>query len=148
MSTFTCLRYHIVFSTKNRVPSIRPEWQERLWQFMAGTVTNLKGRTYQIGGIADHVHCLVSVHQTMSISNFVRDLKANASGWIHSEFGDKDFWWQEGYAAFTVSQSLAEIVQRYILNQDEHHRTMTFQQEYLALLQRHEIEYNEKYLWS
>ena len=146
--TYCCNYYHIVYSTKHRQPLIAPDWQSRLWEYLGGIVNNHKGRPYQIGGVADHVHLLISLHQSVAISDFVRDLKAASSSWIHDVIGIPDLWWQGGYGSFTVSHSMTQTVAEYIHNQAEHHKTMTFEDELRRLLERHGVEFDERYFLS
>ena len=99
--------------------------------------------------MADHVHSLVSLSKQLAISNISRDLKANSSGWIHTEFPDqKQFAWQAGYGAFAVSYSAIDDVKQYLANQAEHHRQHTFQEEFVTFLKRHDLEFDEQYLWE
>jgi REP element-mobilizing transposase RayT len=145
--SYVCLHYHLVFSTKNRVPAIVPEMETRLWEVLGGIVRDLGGTPIQIGGVEDHVHLLVTLRQEPAIKDVLRELKAGSSGWGHREFPNiRDFWWQVGYGAFTVSHSNIDAVKAYILNQREHHKKQSFEDEFRALLQKHEIEFDEKYL--
>ena len=123
--------------------------RERLWAFMGGIARENGMKARCIGGIADHVHLLVSIPTTLSIAKAIQLIKGGASAWIHETFPEmQDFAWQEGYGAFSVGVSqLAETI-AYIENQEEHHRHKSFQEEYLAFLKRHEITYDEKYLWE
>jgi REP element-mobilizing transposase RayT len=147
--SYTCLHYHLVFSTKNRVPAITPEIEPRLWEYLGGIVNHLGGTPIQIGGVADHVHLLVTLRQEPAIKDVLRELKAGSSGWVHDTFPDAhDFWWQAGYGAFTVSHSNIDAVKAYIANQKEHHAEFSFQDELRRLLQKHGIEFDEKYLWD
>jgi REP element-mobilizing transposase RayT len=147
--TYTCLHYHLVFSTKHREPTVTPEIRPRLWEYLGGTVRGLGGIPILVGGTADHVHLLVTLRQQPALADFVRDLKAGSSGWVHDTFpSEGGFWWQAGYGAFTVSHSAVDAVKAYIAGQEEHHRTRTFQDEFRDLLTRHGIEFDEKYLWD
>jgi REP-associated tyrosine transposase len=147
--SYTCLHYHLVFSTKNRPPTIAPDIRPRLWEYMGGLVRGLKGIPIQIGGTADHVHLLVTLRQDLALSDFLRELKAGSSRWVHDTFpAAADFAWQAGYGAFTVSHSARETVRAYIVNQEEHHKKRTFQEEFRGLLERHGIEFDERYLWD
>lgn len=147
--SFTCLHFHIVFSTKHREPRITPEIQPRLYEYLGGILRSQNSKLIAAGGIADHVHLLVSLSKQLAISDALRDLKANSSGWIHDTFDDqKSFAWQAGYGAFAVSYSAIDDVKRYIANQAEHHRTKTFQEEFVEFLKRHHLEYDERYLWE
>lgn len=145
-STYHSLLYHLVFSTKHRTPSILPDWQNLLHEYMGGTVSGLGGVSLGIGGIADHVHLLVGLKPTHTLADFMRELKKSASVWGHDEIGAKDFRWQEGYAAFTVSPTARSEVRTYIRNQQEHHRQRSFREELVLLLERAGIEYDSRYL--
>jgi putative transposase len=146
-STHTALRYHIVFSTKERVPFIAPEWRARLHAYVGGTVRNLGGVAIAIGGVADHVHLLVSLNATHAIATLVREVKVAGTKWIHDEMKIQTFSWQEGYGAFTVSPSQTDSVAKYIANQEEHHRVKSFQEEYVEFLAKAGVEYDVRYLW-
>jgi REP element-mobilizing transposase RayT len=147
--TYTCLYYHFVFSTKNRAPLITPEIESRLWEYLGGTIKVLKGIPIQIGGTADHVHLLVTLRQDREISAVLRDIKAASSGWFHDTFpSSASFAWQAGYGAFTVSHSAIDAVKEYIAKQKEHHKKMTYQDELRAMLKKHGIQFDEKYLWD
>jgi putative transposase len=119
-STYLSLHCHLVFSTKDREPSIAERWQSRLHEYLGGTVKSLGGFPQGIGGVADHVHLLVGLKATHCLADFMRELKKSSSMWGHDTIGQPIFAWQEGYAAFTVSATAREAVQRYIANQAEH----------------------------
>jgi putative transposase len=145
--TFTNLIYHIIFSTKNRQPLITEAHQSRLFDYIGGTIRELGGIALAINGTEDHVHLLAKLRPDRALSDVLRDLKANASGWMHDVFPDmKDFSWQRGYGAFTVSRSNVEKVQDYIARQKEHHQKKSFRDEFIEFLEVNDIEYNEKYL--
>lgn len=148
-NTYTSLHIHFVFSTKNRHPWIHEEIEQRVWEYIGGIARDHEIVPIRIGGIEDHVHALVGVRPTITPSQAVQLIKGASSKWIHETFPRlADFAWQDGYGAFSVSKSnLAEVVQ-YIANQREHHRRRTFQEEYRALLERHGIVYDERYLWG
>ena len=146
MSTFLSLHYHVVFSTKHRVPYIAESWMLRLHDYLGGTVRGMGGTPQGIGGVADHVHLLVGLKATHCLSDFMRDLKKSSSGWVHDEIHEPKFGWQDGYAAFTVSAPSREGVKRYIANQVEHHRVKSFRDELKELLEKAEIEFEERYL--
>jgi len=145
-STYLSLHYHIVFSTKRREPTIDPSWRPRLHEYLGGTVNGLGAFSQGIGGTADHVHLLVGLKSTHRMADFMRELKKATSTWVHEEIGLAAFGWQEGYGAFTVSPNAREAVRRYIGNQKEHHRTQSFREELVALLERAGVEYDPKYL--
>ena len=148
-NTYTSLYYHIVFSTKNRVPHIRPEIEQRVWEYIGGVARHHKLTALQIGGIDDHIHALTLSPPTLTPSQIAQYLKGDSSKWIHETFSElQSFAWQEGFGAFTVSKSGLPAVVRYIQNQRSHHQKQDFQAEYLDFLQRHEVEYDERYLWG
>ncbi|VTU02132.1 transposase is200-family protein : Transposase IS200-family protein OS=Rhodopirellula maiorica SM1 GN=RMSM_03164 PE=4 SV=1: Y1_Tnp [Gemmataceae bacterium] len=147
--TYTCLHYHLVFSTKHRLPTITPEIQPRLWDYLGGVVRGLGGTPLRVGGVEDHVHLLVTLRQEPALKDVLRDLKAGSSGWVHDTFPDaRDFWWQTGYGAFTVSHSNIGRVTAYIENQATHHQKMSFQDELRGLFRKHNIEFDEEHLWD
>ncbi|HCE45793.1 MAG TPA: IS200/IS605 family transposase [Lentisphaeria bacterium] len=145
-STYLNLHYHIVFATKGRVSLIDSSWRFRLHEYLGGTIQGLEGFPEGIGGVADHVHLLVRLKATHRLSDFIRELKKASSAWIHSEIGERNFAWQEGYGAFTVSASSIEAGRKYIANQEEHHRILSSQEELIEILKKAGIEYNPKYL--
>ena len=121
--SFTKLHYHLIFSTKHRLPTIRPEWQQRLYDYIGGIVCSEHGVLLAAGGIVDHVHLLVQLGQNRSLADVLRVVKTNSSKWVHEVFPDvTDFGWQRGYGAFTVSYSGLEAVRHYLSIQQEHHR--------------------------
>ena len=141
------LYVHLIFSTKDRRPWLEEAWFPELRKYFAGTVRAQGSKLIAGGGTNDHVHLLLSMAKQVSLSDLVRDLKSNSSGWIHREFPEMhDFAWQTGYAAFSVSFSGRGQVQRYIENQREHHRRRTFEEELLAILKKHEMEFDERFL--
>jgi REP element-mobilizing transposase RayT len=147
--TFTHLLTHIVFSTKDRAPLLDAELKSRLFAYIGGIIRELDGQIMLINGPTDHVHILTTFPARTSLSDFMRDLKANSSGWVHKEFPTRGYFaWQTGYGAFAVSHSNLESVKEYIRNQEEHHRKLTFKEEFETFLRRHEIEYDERYLWE
>jgi REP element-mobilizing transposase RayT len=148
-NTYTSLHYHIVFSTKNRTPHIAPEIEERLWSYIGGIARKNRMAALSVGGVEDHVHALVMAPPTIAPSKIAQLLKGGSSLWVHTEFPElRKFDWQDGYGGFTVSKSQVDEVIRYIRLQREHHRKKTFQEEYLDLLKRHGVEYDERYLWG
>lgn len=148
-ASYTNLLYHIVFSTKDRRPFITPKLQIELHPYIGGIIVDAGGKPIEIGGVADHVHILAKLPATLAIADALRLIKANSSKWA-GERKDlvRTFAWQTGYSAFTVSKSQADAVLAYIRNQARHHRRKTFKQELISLLDKHEIEYEEKYLWA
>ena len=141
--------FHCVFSTKDRRPLITPQLRERLWPFMGGIARQNDLKAIEIGGVEDHVHVLLSLHASMPISKAMQLIKGGSSKWVHETFPEQRlFGWQEKYGAFSVSVSQLDAVIEYIKGQPEHHRKATFQEEFLALLKRHRIAYDPKYLWE
>jgi putative transposase len=148
-NTYTCLRYHIVFSTKNRQPWIAPDIEQRVWAYIGGIARENDMTPLRIGGVEDHVHIVVGMLPTTAPSKAVQLLKGGSSKWMHDSFPAlADFAWQDGYGAFTVSRSQLPEVIEYVDNQREHHRTRTFQDEYRSFLEKHEIEFDDRYLWG
>ena len=147
--SYTSLFYHIVFSTKERYPFLNLDVRARVHDYLGGAIRSEEGTSFIVNGVADHVHILARLRQDKALADVLRDIKANSSGWIHDRFPElSKFAWQTGYAAFTVSKSQIEVVQRYIANQEAHHHKVTFQEELIALLKAHEIEFDERYLWA
>ncbi len=147
--TLTCLHYHLVFSTKHRLPQITPDLRERLYDYVGGIIKGERGRLFDAGGTEDHIHLLASFPAHPSVGDFLRVIKTNSSKWVHETFADhRDFAWQNGYGAFSVSRSNDDAVRQYISNQAEHHRRTTFQEEFREFLRRHEIPYDERYIWD
>ena len=138
--------FHLVFSTKDRYPWILPEWEPRLHSYMGGIVKGLDAMPLKIGGIEDHIHLLVSLKSKHRLDYFLRDLKADSSEWVHKEI-TRVFDWQKGYGAFSVSPSAIDAVGRYIENQKAHHRRIDFKSEYVGLLEKAGVAFEEKYLW-
>ena len=147
--TYVALHYHIVFSTKYREPWITFDVQERVWTYLGGIARQYSMTPLQIGGLDDHLHVVVGLPATLTVSKAVQLLKGGSSRWIRSSLpGFDTFGWQDGYGAFTVSQSILATTIKYVERQREAHQTRTFQEEYLALLQRHRIAYDERHLWD
>ena len=148
-NTYTQIYIQIVFAVKGRQNLIAKENREELHKFITGIVTNRGQKLFAVFAMPDHVHILVSIGPTILISDLVRDIKAgsskfiNDSNWINGKFN-----WQEGYGAFSYSKSSVDSVVKYILNQEEHHKKKKFKEEYLDLLEKFEIEYDQKYLFD
>ena len=145
--SYTNLLYHIVYGTKNRSPFINDEFKPNLHKYLGGIVNGLNAIPIEINGMADHVHLLVRLKPIISVSEFLQKLKANSSGWARRQQRGR-FGWQARYGAFSVSESQAPVVRRYIQNQEEHHRKMSFEEEFKTLLRAHRIEFEEKHLWN
>jgi len=150
MASHQQLLYHLVFSTKGRTPLLRNDrFRDTVWRYMAGITHNLMGHALRIGGYYDHAHLLVRIPAKIAVADFTRQLKSSTSKQINEEnLIQLRFHWQDGYGAFTVSHREKDCVIRYIDQQMEHHRVRTFQEEYLAILKSHEIEYDPRYIWE
>ncbi len=147
--TFTSLLTHIIFSTKDRVPALEPVLKQRLFPYMGGIFRELDATALLINGPADHVHVLAALPAKLAPAEVLNKVKSNSSSWVHKTFPEwPTFAWQTGYGAFSVSSSQKQIVLDYIANQEEHHRRVSFKEEFVAFLKKHEIEYDEKYLWE
>ena len=146
--SFGSLHCHLVFSTKHRQSWISPDLQPRIFDYMGGILRNHSSRLVAAGGMPDHVHWVVSLGRTVSVAEVIRLVKANSSGWMHDELAMKDFQWQTGYGAFAVSVSKLDAVKSYVANQEQHHRRQSFQEEFLELLRRHDLEWDERYVWN
>ena len=146
-STHLSLHYHVVFSTKDRLPVISVAWRERLHAYLGGVIRNMDAIPESIGGTNDHVHLLFGLRATHCLANVVRDLKSVSSRWLHEEIGERSAAWQDGYGAFTVGAPQCKDVCDYIARQEEHHRKRSFQEEYLDFLRLGLVEYDERYLW-
>jgi len=145
--SYTDLQYHIVFSTKERQPLLDAQLRPRLIKYIGGILRGLNGKLLEADGPEDHLHLAVSASAQSNPSALVRDIKANSSKWVHETFQDRrGFGWQDGYAAFSVSHSVMPKVIAYIRNQKAHHERVSFQEELAALLRRHEIAFDERYI--
>ncbi len=144
--TYTNLLFHIVFSTKDRFPFINSEFEERLYEYIGGTIRGIGGICLEIGGVADHVHILVRLKPTLQISRFLEKLKPSVPIWARQTI-DPKFEWQDGYGAFTVGESQIPSVRNYIRNQKVHHQKQTFDDEFKSMLTQATIEFDERYLW-
>ena len=145
--SYTNLLYHIIFSTKDRRPLITPDYEVRLYDYIGGTIRALGGVSLELNGTEDHVHLLAKLRPDRALSDVLRKLKANASGWMHRVFPRlEDFKWQRGYGAFSVSQSNVPEVRRYIARQKQHHQKTPFRDEFIRFLVANEIEFDERYI--
>jgi len=140
---------HLVFSTKNRVPWISPAWQADLHDYLGGTLKGLDCAPERIGGSTDHVHLLFGLSRKTSFSRIVQEIKTSSGAWLRAQgLAPREFRWQAGYGAFSVSGSNLGVVRKYIEDQDTHHAKRTFQDEFRALLRRHAVAFDEKYIWD
>ena len=139
---------HLVFSTKNRRPTIVPEVHDRLFAYQAGIFQQWESPAIAIGGVEDHVHALFLLSKNHALKKIVEEVNKSSSKWMKHEGAIADFYWQNGYAAFSVSMSNVDQVESYIRNQELHHQKMSFQDELRALLNRHQVEFDEKNVWD
>src|SRR4051794_35810060 len=147
--SFVSLNYHLIFGTKGREPILADAIRPRLFEYVGGILHSRRSKLIAAGGMPDHTHWLVSLHQQTSLADTLREIKASSSRWIHEQFpGMGHFAWQSGYGAFAVSYSNLATVDAYIRGQAEHHRTVSFQEEFIAFLKRHDMEFVERYLWD
>ena len=137
---------HVVFSAKERRKMIPTNMRERLWSYTAGICKHQKVFVHAIGGMEDHIHLLLQFPATVVVSEAIKTIKANSSSWMSDEIGQ--FAWQQGYGAFSVSKSNMAAVMTYIQNQERHHRKMTFEEEFIAFLKKHGIEFDPKYVFG
>jgi REP element-mobilizing transposase RayT len=141
---------HVVFSTKNRAPFLKsPDLRSELHAYLVGTLKPIECPSLIVRSVEDHLHCLLQLSRTVTIAKLVETMKVESSSWLkRQEASLLDFHWQSGYGAFSVSQSNVEAVKSCIANQEDHHRRISFQDEFRALLRRHEREFDERYVWD
>lgn len=138
---------HLIFSTKLRRPLITPDIRSDLFAYLGGIVRELQGTALIVNGTCDHVHMLIRIRPVQSIAEIARVVKTNSSRWIRKK-GHKEFGWQAGYGAFSVSESNVQAVSKYIATQEEHHRKRSFQEEFVAFLKKNNVVYDERYIWN
>src|SRR5262245_44221993 len=138
---------HLVFSTKNRQPFLRPEVRDRTFEYLGGILNALDCPVVKVGGVADHVHLLFVLGRTVAISTAVEEVKKEPSKWAKTHV-DRGFYWQNGYGIFSVSPSQTPMVVTYIANQDRHHKERTYQDELRELLEKHGVKWDERYVWD
>ena len=144
--TFSCLTFHVVFSTTNRLPLITRDIREGIYPYIGGIVRGIGGVALGVGGMPDHIHLVARLPPSLPIADAMRTIKANSSKWMNENHQFSKFGWQKGYGAFSVSQSMVATVVEYVGNQEQHHRTSSFSEELAVLLRRHEVEFDLKYL--
>lgn len=149
MGSFTKLIYHVVFGTKYRRALITDKCQNRLYEYIGGIIRQKHGHMIEVGGITDHIHILAHLPPTIAVSDMIKEIKGSSSAWMNEErLLSTHFEWQKGYGAFSVSYSQVGVVQEYIRNQEDHHRKRTFEEEYIAILKRHDIEFEHRFLFE
>jgi REP element-mobilizing transposase RayT len=140
---------HLIYSTKDRAPCFDRDVGPRLWAYQAGILKEWDSPALVIGGVSDHVHALFSLSKNHALAKVIEEVKKGSSKWLKTQASQfRDFHWQAGYGAFSVSESNVQEVRRYIEQQEEHHRVRSFKDEFLAFLERHGIPYDERYLWD
>jgi putative transposase len=148
-STFSQIYIQYVFAVRGRKNLLQKPWRDEVFKYIAGIIKGKDQKPIIVNGVADHVHVFVGLKPSMRISDLVRDIKNNSSNFINDQkYLTEKFSWQEGYGAFSYAHSQIDNVYRYIANQEEHHKTKNFRKEYLDLLKKYDIEYNEKYLFD
>ncbi len=140
---------HIIFSTKHRRPDLTESLRPRVWAYMAGILTKLECHDITVGGIEDHIHILCNLTKKHAPMKVLEVVKKESSKWIKLQAnGSRSFHWQDGYGLFGVSPSHVEAVRQYILNQEEHHKKISFKEEFLRILKKYRVTYDERYLWE
>lgn len=148
-NTYTQIYIHVVFSVKGRQSLIQKNWKDELYMYISGIARGKEQKVYAIGGVADHIHILFSIKPNIALSDLVREVKSNSSKWINEKrLVMGRFEWQEGFGAFSCAHSQMDDVIAYINNQEEHHATKSFRMEYIELLQKLDIDFNDKYLFN
>ena len=143
------LNIHVIFSTKHRSPIITGSYENELHTYLGGICSNLECNPIKIGGYTDHVHVFCNLSKKITLIKLVEDLKSDSSAWMKTKDQSlKSFYWQNGYGAFSINPSEIDTVIRYIANQHEHHRKVTFQDEYKAFLKKYKVNFEERYLWD
>lgn len=146
-NTYTQLHIHVVFAVQNRQSLISNQWKDDLYKYITGIFQNNEHKVLQINGMPDHVHILFGMRPTQSLSDLMKQVKQDSSKWVNNkEFVNGKFSWQAGYGAFSYSKSEVPNVINYIINQELHHKSITFQDEYLQLLKEFNIEFDERYI--
>ena len=146
-NTYTQIHIHAVFAVQNRLSLIQKTWQDELYKYISGIITNNGHKLLQIGGMPDHIHVLFGMRPTQSLSDLMQDIKGNSSMWINQKkFVAGRFSWQEGYGAFSYGKSQIDSVVKYIQQQEKHHTKCSFEEEYLELLKLFNVDFNEKYI--
>lgn len=148
-NTYTQIYIHIVIVVRGRENLIKQRFREELYKYISGIIANKKQKLLAIGGMPDHFHIFVGLAPDMKLSDLVRDIKANSSKWINeNKFVRGKFSWQEGYGAFSYARSQMDTAIKYIMNQEKHHVKKSFKEEYLDMLKKFDVSYNENYLFN
>ncbi|MBX2960650.1 MAG: IS200/IS605 family transposase [Flavobacteriales bacterium] len=149
MSTYSQLYIQVVFAVKNRQALIKEDWEERLYQYITGIVQSKGQKMLAINGVSNHIHIFINIKPSCSIADLVREIKKSSNKFINeNKFTPFKFQWQEGYGVFSYSHSHVDRVAKYVMNQKEHHRKKTFKEEYMEMLQKMNVDYDNKYLFD
>lgn len=148
-NTYSQIYVQLIFAVKGRACHINPKWKDELFKYITGIVSIKKQKMIAINGVSDHVHILVGLKPDMAISDLMRDIKSNSSGFINDKKWLKiKFHWQDGFSAFSYSRSQLSAVINYIRNQEKHHKKKTFREEYIGFLKKFDVDYDERYLFT
>jgi len=148
-NTYTQIYIHVIFAVKGRFNIIRNEWKEELHKYITGIIRTKGQKLIAINGMPDHIHIFLGIKPDISLSDIVRDIKANSTNFINKKrLTLGKFYWQEGFGAFSCSHSHLDKVINYIMNQEKHHKKKSFKEEYLDFLKNYNVDYNEKYLFK
>jgi putative transposase len=148
-NTYTQIHIQMIFAVQNRVSIIRDTWKEELYRYITGIIQNQNHKVLAINGMPDHIHIFVGLRPTQSLSELMKDIKGDSSKWINQKgFVQGKFSWQEGYGAFSYSKSQVDTVIEYIKNQERHHKSRTFLEEYREFLRKFEVEFDERYIFK
>ncbi len=148
-NTYTQIYLHVIFAVKGRDNLISPTWKEELYKYITGIVTNKNQKLIAINGMPNHVHLLLGLKPDIALSDLIRDVKANSSNFINDkQWVMGKFEWQAGFGGFSYSHSQLDVIINYIRNQEEHHKTKSFREEYLEFLKRYAINYKTEYLFE
>ncbi len=140
---------HLIFSTKHRQPLIIPEVEQELHAYLGGICKRMECTPIKVGGYIDHIHILCRLSKKVALVKLLEEVKSHSSKWMKTQADElKQFYWQDGYGAFSVNPAEVDVVIKYIANQKEHHRKKTFQEEYRAFLKKYNVEYDERYVWD
>lgn len=149
MSTYSQMHVQIVFAVKHRQSLIESSWEERLYQYITGTIKKMDQKLLAINGVKDHIHILIGIRPSCRVSDLVREVKKASTEMINEKKLSKHhFQWQEGYGSFTYCKSSLNNVVNYVMNQKQHHKTKSFKEEFIELLEEFEVEYKEEYLFD
>ena len=147
--TYSQMYVQVVIVVKYRQALIQKPWKDELYKYITGIITNKGQKLLRINGVENHLHLLINIKPNIALSDLMRDIKANSSGWISvQKFCNHKFQWQEGFGAFTYSKSQLDNVIKYIDDQEEHHKKQSFKDEYISFLKKFDVDYKTEYLFD